>query len=80
MPARPRSAIQQRLGDAYLPRVQDALTRVRPLNKTDVLTLLSTFGSVAGVFAATPQQLALCPGFGEKKVKRLLEVLQAPLM
>lgn len=57
----------------------DVLTCVRSLNKTDVLTLLSHFGSVAGILTASIEQLSMCPGFGEKKVRRLWEALHAPI-
>eukprot|EP00959_Pyramimonas_sp_CCMP1952_P093643 1959525-Pyramimonas_sp.AAC.1 len=44
------------------------LTVVRGVNKTDVHTLGSTFGSVAKMMAAPPEQLAACPGMGPTKV------------
>lgn len=51
----------------------DLLTGVKAVNKTDVVTLLSTFGSIADIMAATPGELALCPGFGEQKVWSLAQ-------
>jgi hypothetical protein len=61
------------------PPTAQVLTSVRPVNKTDVLTLLTTFGSVAGVFNASARALGACPGVGDRKVARLLEALHAPL-
>ncbi|XP_057331636.1 DNA excision repair protein ERCC-1 [Microplitis mediator] len=52
-----------------------ALTTVRSVNKTDAMTLLRNFGTVADILKATPEALALCPGFGIQKAKRLHKVL-----
>lgn len=71
----PHSAWQ--LGGAAA--VSEVLTSVRAINKTDVLTLLSHFGSVAGIMLATPEALAMCPGFGEKKVRRLWDALHGAI-
>ncbi|KAI8334416.1 restriction endonuclease type II-like protein [Chlamydoabsidia padenii] len=61
-------------------KMTDTLTNIRTVNKTDVLTLLSTFGSFKGITEATPAQLALCPGFGELKVSRLQQALTQPFV
>ena len=76
---KPATAIQERVGGAYLPQVTEVLTTIRSVNRTDVLTLLSTFGSLAGVCAASMEELGKCPGFGEKKVKRVWTALHGPL-
>lgn len=55
-----------------------ALTQVRSINKTDVANLFSTFGSLRHVAELSEEDLLVCPGLGEKKVKRLLAVLDAP--
>ncbi|KAI9293006.1 DNA repair protein rad10 [Neoconidiobolus thromboides FSU 785] len=52
----------------YLALMNESLTKVRSVNKTDVLTLASTFGSFGKLAFATKQQLSLCPGLGDKKV------------
>lgn len=59
----------------YSLQATDLLTGVKAVNKTDVVTLLSTFGSIADVMAATPGELALCPGFGEQKVRSVAPCL-----
>lgn len=44
------------------PRVSAALTTIRSINKTDAVTLASTFGSVRGIMQASKAELAQCPG------------------
>jgi len=73
------AAITERSETDFLPRITKVLGNVRSINKTDASTLLETFGSFQGVCGAEAHQLALIPGFGEKKVKRLHAALNAPL-
>lgn len=53
----------------------NALTTVRSVNKTDAMTLMSTFGTISGLLKATPNALSLCPGFGMQKAQRLHKAL-----
>jgi DNA excision repair protein ERCC-1 len=55
-----------------------ALTGVRGVNGTDVLTLGSTFGSAAGIFSAPPSALAAVPGIGPTKARRLADAFHTP--
>ncbi|KAG8041186.1 hypothetical protein G9C98_002174 [Cotesia typhae] len=57
-----------------------ALTSVRSVNKTDALTLLRNFGTIADILKASPETLSLCPGFGIQKAKRLHKVLHEPFL
>ena len=52
---------------------------VRSVNKSDVLTLASNFGSLKAMCDASADELAICPGLGDKKVARIHEALHAPL-
>ncbi|KAI8066216.1 restriction endonuclease type II-like protein [Gilbertella persicaria] len=72
--------IKERVEDEYLAKITDCLTQIRSVNKTDVLTLLSTFGSLKQISEATTDQLAMCPGFGEQKVKRIQQVWKQPFL
>ena len=63
-----------------VPKLQTVLTKANYINKTDVVTLLETFGNFRNICSATEQQMVLCPGIGEKKVKRLHRALHAPFM
>jgi DNA repair protein Rad10 len=72
------AAIQEKIETEFLPKVTRALTSVRSVNKNDVQTLLDVFGCLGNVCEASEQQLVLCPGLGEKKVKRLYRALHEP--
>ncbi|KAL0490288.1 DNA excision repair protein ERCC [Acrasis kona] len=63
--------IQVKIDDEYLPRLHDCLCSIRSVNKTDVVTLANNFGSLRNLMEASLEELALLPGIGEKKVKRL---------
>ena len=53
----------------------EALTSVRSVNKTDAATLLSAFGTLEHIVAASIEDLSMCPGFGPQKAQRLHKVL-----
>ncbi|KAI9339120.1 restriction endonuclease type II-like protein [Pilaira anomala] len=72
--------IRERVQDEYLAKMTDCLTQIKSLNKTDVLTLLSTFGSLKQIAEANSDQLAMCPGFGDQKVKRLQSAWKQPFL
>ena len=73
------SLVKEKLESEHLPRMVDVLTVAKSVNKRDVATLLSTFGSFRGIASAPVEALCLCPGFGSQKVLRLHDVLHAPL-
>ncbi|XP_009795931.1 DNA excision repair protein ERCC-1 [Nicotiana sylvestris] len=75
---KPADLIQGQLDADYLSRLNHALTAVRHVNKTDVVTLGSTFGSLSHVMDASMEDLARCPGIGERKVKRLYDTFHEP--
>ncbi|KAG1709034.1 hypothetical protein DVH05_022664 [Phytophthora capsici] len=70
--------IKEKVESEFLPKANDVLTSIRSVNKTDVVTLLSTFGTVKGLMNASMEELSLCPGVGAKKVRQLLETFQEP--
>ncbi|KAF1806336.1 restriction endonuclease type II-like protein [Mucor lusitanicus] len=72
--------IREKVDDEYFAKMTDCLTQIRSLNKTDVLTLLSTFGSLKQVAEAKADALAMCPGFGEQKVRRLQQTWKQPFL
>ncbi|XP_057497015.1 DNA excision repair protein ERCC-1 [Actinidia eriantha] len=75
---KPADIIQGQMDTDYLSRLTHALTTVRHVNKTDVVTLGSTFGSLSHVMDASMEDLARCPGIGERKVKRLYDTFHEP--
>eukprot|EP01006_Ploeotia_vitrea_P046050 TRINITY_DN66990_c5_g2_i3.p1 TRINITY_DN66990_c5_g2~~TRINITY_DN66990_c5_g2_i3.p1 ORF type:complete len:254 (-),score=156.79 TRINITY_DN66990_c5_g2_i3:135-848(-) len=56
------------------------LLKIQGVNKTDVATLANTFGGIRGVANATMEDLALCPGIGPKKLKRIYDAFHMPLL
>ncbi|KAI8804435.1 hypothetical protein BJ742DRAFT_905697 [Cladochytrium replicatum] len=80
MEHKPPDAIKERVDDDYLSKLTDCLTQVKSINKTDVMTLASTFGSLQNIMNASVEELSLCPGFGEQKVRRLYEAFHQPFI
>lgn len=75
---KPADLIQGQMDTDYLSRLTHALTTVRHVNKTDVVTLGTTFGSLSNIMGASMEDLARCPGIGERKVKRLFDTFHEP--
>ncbi|KAJ8772046.1 hypothetical protein K2173_027223 [Erythroxylum novogranatense] len=75
---KPADLIQGQMDTDYLSRLNHALTTVRHVNKTDVVTLGSTFGSLSNILDASMEDLARCPGIGERKVNRLYDTFHEP--
>jgi hypothetical protein len=61
-------------------RWHDALTQVKSVNHTDVNVLATTFPTVADLFLASAEELSAIPGLGPKKVQRLYEAFNAPIL
>ncbi|KAJ2804381.1 ssDNA endonuclease and repair protein rad10 [Coemansia helicoidea] len=77
---RPPDLIRERIDDSHMARMAGALTSVRSVNKTDVLTLASNFGSLAGLAEARLEALTLCPGVGELKAQRIFRAFNDPFV
>lgn len=65
----PTGIMENRSAD-YQARVVEVLTQVRSLNKVDAVSLAGNFGSVRRAVNADPDEIALIPGWGPKKVER----------
>ncbi|XP_036965042.1 DNA excision repair protein ERCC-1 [Acanthopagrus latus] len=77
---KPADLLKEQVEKDYLSKVTDSLTTVKSINKTDAITLLSTFSSVDGIISASKEDLVLCPGLGPQKAKRLYDVLHKPFL
>ncbi|XP_039217818.1 DNA excision repair protein ERCC-1 isoform X2 [Crotalus tigris] len=77
---KPADLLKEKVEQNYLSRVTDCLTSVKSVNKTDTLSLLSTFGSLANIVQASKEDLSLCPGVGPQKAKRLFDILHEPFL
>ena len=70
--------IQRKEKETYVDQVTDVLCAIPSINKTDSTQLISQFGSLNAVMNADVEELSLCPGVGEKKVKRLFDAFHKP--
>ncbi|XP_067317611.1 DNA excision repair protein ERCC-1-like [Anolis sagrei] len=77
---KPPDLLKEKVDKDYLSRMTDCLTSVKSVNKTDTLSLLSNFKSLANVVQASKEDLSLCPGIGPQKAKRLFDVLHEPFL
>ncbi|KAJ3057171.1 Excision repair cross-complementation group 1 [Rhizophlyctis rosea] len=77
---KPPDLIKERIEGDYLSKLTDSLTQIKSVNKTDVVTLTSTFGSLQKIIQASPDDLSSCPGFGQQKVRRLYEAFNQPFV
>ncbi|KAJ1584318.1 hypothetical protein NDA12_002336 [Ustilago hordei] len=78
---KPPDPIKERVPEDYLSQLTNVLTQVRGVNRTDVLTLITRYGSLKGVIRACKHETAglqMSPGFGEIKAKRLRDVVTQP--
>lgn len=58
----------------------DALTNVKAVNRTDAVTLLSTFDTFENIVNAGVNNLTLCPGISMKKAHRLHQLFNKPFV
>ncbi|KAG7501551.1 DNA excision repair protein ERCC-1 [Solea senegalensis] len=77
---KPADVLKEQVEKNYLSKVTDCLTTVKSVNKTDAITLLSTFSSIEGIISASKEDLVLCPGLGPQKARRLHDVLHKPFL
>jgi len=71
--------IKERVDKDYNAILRTALTSISKVNKTDVETLRTSFGSFASIAKATPEQLRNLPGFGQVKVKNIKNTFEKPV-
>ncbi|KAG8907942.1 ssDNA endonuclease and repair protein rad10 [Tulasnella sp. 403] len=70
--------IKERIDSDYASIFHSALTSIKGVNKTNVVTLGIIFGDFAGISRATSEELSLCPGFGKVKARRVREAFHQP--
>jgi len=75
---KPPNMIKERVEREPSAIMRAALTGISRVNKTDVETLRTSFGSFSGIACASAEQLAQLPGFGPKKVARLKDAFDRP--
>src|SRR2546421_3702628 len=63
------ASIRAHQAESYKESLTEFVTTPRSINKTDAASLISNFGTLRAAVNARPEELALVPGWGEKKVK-----------
>ncbi|KAH6560526.1 hypothetical protein BASA60_000266 [Batrachochytrium salamandrivorans] len=77
---KPPDLIKERVETDYFSKLTDAVTSIKSVNKTDVMTLSSNIGSFKDMAHASAEELMLLPGFGEQKVSRFESAFSAPFL
>lgn len=77
---KPPDAVMEKSEQNFLAKFTDCLTSVKSVNKTDCITLLTSFDSFEKVSKASVEDLTLCPGVGPQKAQRLYNVLHEPFL
>ncbi|XP_050670167.1 DNA excision repair protein ERCC-1 [Leptidea sinapis] len=77
---KPPDTIMEKIeNDPHL-KIVNALTSIKPVNKTDAMTLITRFGTLENIIKATENILADCPGFGATKARKLYKALHEPFL
>lgn len=77
---KPPDAIMEKTDQNFMAKMTDCLTNIKSVNKTDVATLISTFGSMKNIAEASQEDLSFCPGFGPQKAKRVHDLFKEPFL
>ncbi|KAI0067429.1 DNA repair protein rad10 [Artomyces pyxidatus] len=75
---KPPNLIRERVERTPAAILRAALTGISKVNKTDVETLRTSYGSFANIARASTDQLSQLPGFGPKKVARMKDAFDRP--
>ncbi|XP_047525729.1 DNA excision repair protein ERCC-1 isoform X2 [Pieris napi] len=77
---KPPDKIMEKIENDPHQKIVNALSSIKPVNKTDALTLIATFGTLENIIKATEKKLSECPGFGATKAKKLYRALHEPFL
>lgn len=72
------AAIRARQAESWQESLTEFVTTPRQINKTDAASLVSNFGTLRAAINAQPEELALIPGWGEKKVQSWCNTVREP--
>ena len=56
----------------------EALASIRKINRTDAVSLISTFASLDKLVKASPDAISVCPGLGPQKAEHLHNLFRKP--
>jgi DNA excision repair protein ERCC-1 len=72
------ASIRAHQATTYQESLTEFVTTPRNINKTDAASLVANFGSLRAAVNAQPEELALVPGWGEKKVRAWSSTVREP--
>lgn len=72
------TSIRAQQSSSYSEKMVEFITVPRSVNKTDAVGLVSNFGSVRTAINATPEEIGLIAGWGDKKVQRWCNAVREP--
>lgn len=70
------ASIRAHQSESYRESLTEFITTPRSINKTDAASLISNYGTLRAAVNAPAEELALIPGWGEKKVKDWCNAVQ----
>ncbi|XP_034108444.1 DNA excision repair protein ERCC-1 [Drosophila nasuta] len=77
---RPPDLIMERVESNPHQKLVAALTNIKPVNKTDAVTLLQIFGNLENLINASEERLSQVMGLGPRKAKKLYKTLHEPFL
>uniref|UniRef100_A0A1B0A0B4 DNA excision repair protein ERCC-1 n=1 Tax=Glossina pallidipes TaxID=7398 RepID=A0A1B0A0B4_GLOPL len=77
---RPPDWIMERVESNPHQKLVTALSNIKPVNKTDAVTLLQNFGNLENLINASEDRLSQVIGLGPRKAKKLYKTLQEPFL
>ncbi|XP_037938370.1 DNA excision repair protein ERCC-1-like [Teleopsis dalmanni] len=77
---RPPDLIMERTESSPYQKLVAALTHIKPVNKTDAVTLLQTFGNLENLINASDERLSQVIGLGPRKAQKLYKTLHEPFL
>ncbi|KAK4099818.1 DNA repair protein rad10, partial [Parathielavia hyrcaniae] len=72
------AAIRGQQPTGYAERLVEFVTVPRTVNKADAVALVSSFGSLRNAVNASPEQVSVVGGWGEKKVRAWCRAVEEP--
>lgn len=72
------ASIRAHQAESYRESLTEFITTPKSINKTDAASLISNYGTLRAAVNAPPEELALIPGWGEKKVKDWCRAVREP--
>ncbi|KAL8931699.1 MAG: hypothetical protein Q9211_006788, partial [Gyalolechia sp. 1 TL-2023] len=72
------TSIKAHQSTSYRDKLVEFVTTPRSINTTDATSLISAFGSIRAAVNASPEEIGIIPGWGEKKVQRWCATVNEP--